>query len=57
MNRIQKVARECAVRLMDEGDIKRKWTPEEKRAWTKAFNALQELSGHKIRMPVYRGSK
>lgn len=41
------VARHCSLLLMDEGSDKKKWTPDERRYWAAAFNALQRLAGKK----------
>jgi hypothetical protein len=49
MTNLQKVARRCTLMLLEVGDKKKQWKPEESAAWTRAFNALQRLSGHKIR--------
>jgi hypothetical protein len=54
MNALQKVARKAALELLDSGAAKKKWTPFEREQWTKAFNALQRLSGKKI---IWRGGK
>lgn len=48
---LAKVARQCALALMDAGDAAKTWSAEDSRAWTRAVNALQVLSGHKIRVP------
>jgi hypothetical protein len=47
---LKKVAREAAAMLLEAGERQKKWTPEMKASWTRAFNALQRLSGHKIRL-------
>lgn len=50
MSRMAQIARRATLDLMDAGNKKRTWTIEESRAWTRAVNALQTLSGHKIRV-------
>jgi hypothetical protein len=42
---MKKIAWACAQQLLDVGRRKRKWTPEESREWTRAFNALKRLAG------------
>jgi len=54
MNRLQKIARESANRILAAGALKKTWTPFEKAQWTKAFNALQRLAGKKM---VIKGGK
>lgn len=49
LSNLARTARFCAVSLMNEGGRTKRWTPEMKNNWTRAFNALQRLSGHKIR--------
>lgn len=51
---MKNVARGCALALLNASDRKKKWTPEERRHWTTAFNALQRLAGKKI---IMRGGK
>ena len=46
---MKNIARTCAVALMDAGKKHRNWTPRERQLWTRAFNALQELAGKKVR--------
>ena len=47
------IARECAVSLLKIGGRHRNWTPRQRQLWTRAFNALQELAGEKVRS--YKG--
>ena len=49
---LPRVARKCALRLLDAAAAERQrdWSPAKKRDWSTAFNALQRLSGHKIRL-------
>ena len=47
---MKKHARQMALSLMLDGADQRRWTPELRRAWKAAVNALQRLSGHKIRL-------
>ena len=49
MTVMQKVARSCALSLLDAGDKQKKWTPEMRSSWTRAFNACNKLAGKKIR--------
>ena len=46
---MKKIARQCAVLLLRSGGRHRSWTPNQKRDWTTAFNALQRLAGKTIR--------
>lgn len=48
MSRLQKVARESALKILAAGAIHRSWTPQQRLQWTKAFNALQRLAGKKM---------
>ncbi len=48
MNRLQRVARESALKILSAGAIHKKWTPEQRTQWTRAFNALQRLAGKKM---------
>lgn len=45
---MQKLARKCALDLLQAGAKKKSWTPYQRAQWTKAFNALQRLSGKKL---------
>ena len=42
---MKKLARECALKMLDAAARKRTWTPEDRAQWAKAFNALQRLAG------------
>lgn len=48
------VARKCALEILEAGSRKRNWTPEQRKHWQAAFNALQRLAGKKI---VFVGDK
>jgi hypothetical protein len=47
---MKRTSRECAMSLLLAADRKRTWTPEERRLFATAFNALQKLAGKKTRM-------
>lgn len=51
---MDKTARKCAVMILNAGARKRKWTPYQRKQWTRAFNALQRLAGAKL---VLEGGK
>ena len=46
---MKEVARKCAIMLLEVADNQKKWTPESKSQWTRAFNACNKLAGRKIR--------
>lgn len=45
---LSKVARAAALTLLDAGEKHKRWTPDQRNQWTRAFNALQRLAGKKI---------
>jgi hypothetical protein len=45
---LARTARQGALALLDAGERHRRWTPQQKAQWTRAFNALQRLAGKKI---------
>jgi hypothetical protein len=51
---LKQAARIAALSLLHAGEKQKKWTPEQRAQWTRAFNALQRLAGKKI---IYRGGK
>lgn len=48
MNTIQRAGRAAGLALLDAGAQKKRWTPEERAKWTRAFNACQRLAGKKL---------
>ena len=44
---MKKVARRLLRDLLDAGARKRRWTYEESRQWTRAYNAMKRLAGER----------
>lgn len=49
MSVMKEVARKCALNLLRAGAAQKRWTPETKKQWARAFNACNKLAGRKIR--------